>query len=221
MPYVFEDIDLEERPFSQRDVLAITGLTAKTLQNWNDRGIRPGPKQSPGKAGKRRYSGFEVIALGLMKEITELTRLPPSEALRIATEGIAMIKLGLDGEWMERPGPVVTSRDGVPARHTLLVYFHDGKWIARDSFFMPDMFAMLRETTTHLSIPVERIFNKIVQPMATRVYGESYWRDRLLEAPARKLRKLDDDLLEDYGLTRADIEKHIQERRGKRRKKDA
>ncbi len=28
MPYVFEGIDLEERPFSQRDVLAITGLTA-------------------------------------------------------------------------------------------------------------------------------------------------------------------------------------------------
>ena len=42
MPYIIDEIDLEERRFGQADVVAITGLAAKTLQNWNERGLVPG-----------------------------------------------------------------------------------------------------------------------------------------------------------------------------------
>ena len=59
----------------------------------------------------------------------------------------------------------------------------------------------------------------LLSKMATRVHGEGWERKNFLTLPAKQLRDFSDIALEFYGLTREDIEHHIQERRGKRRKK--
>ena len=205
MPYVIEDIDLEERRFGQPDVIAITGLPAKTLQNWNERGLIPGEHQKPRKGGRRLYTGFEVMALGFMAEVTNLTRLPPADALEIARAAIAMITELLDNE---------------KARGSnLLVYFYEGYLNVRDDHPVNIGFDFLRESQTHILVPVERIFHNLLGEMAKRMHGENWEREKILSLPARELRRLPDFTLESVGLTRDDIEKRICERTPRRRKK--
>ena len=209
MPYIIDDIDLEERRFGQADAIAITGLAAKTLQNWNERVLVPGEHQKPRKGGRRRYTGLEVIGLGIMQRVTTLTRLPPADALEIARQAVAMV--------IENFADHGTGKKGL---RTLLVYFHDGQLKVMDDHPVNiRIFDMIREAEIHISIPVDRIWLELVSEMAKRVHGEDWERKKFLTLSAKELRALSDLALEIYGLTREDIEQHIQEHRGKRRKK--
>jgi len=78
-------IDLKTATFTQAQVLElIPELSAKTLQNWNERdilGVRP-----PGRKGKRRqYTGLGVIALKFMADVVVLG-IQPGEACEIAQQ---------------------------------------------------------------------------------------------------------------------------------------
>ena len=209
MSYIINDIDLEERRFGQADAIAITDLTAKTLQNWNERVLVPGEHQKPRKGGRRRYTGFELIGLGIMQRVTSLTRLPPADALEIARQAVAMVMEAFADHWTGKAG-----------LRTLLVYFHDGQLkVVDDHPVSISFFGAIRKAEIHISIPVDRICAQLLSKMATRVHGEDWERKNFLTLPAKQLRDFSDIALEFYGLTREDIEKHIQERRGKRRKK--
>ena len=209
MAYIIDGIDLEERRFGQADAIAITDLTAKTLQNWNERGLVPGEHQRPRKGGRRKYTGLEVIALGIMQRVTTLTRLPPADALEIAQEAIAMVIESFADQW--------TGKKGL---RTLLVYFHDGQLRVTDDHPVNiSFFGMIRKAAIHISIPVDRIWLTLLSEMAKRVHGEDWARKTILTLSAKQLRDLPDDAFEIYDLTRADIEQHIRDRRGKRRKK--
>ncbi len=213
MPHIIDQIDLKERRFGQADVVAITGLTAKTLQNWNERGLVPGDRQRPRKGGRRRYTGFEVIILGIMQRVTTLTRLPPADALEIAREAIAMVIEGLNNN---------ENGTGKIGFQTLLVHFFDGQLLFEDD--RPaniSRFDMIRKADLHIGIPVERVWAALFSKMATRVHGEDWPRENFLNLPAKELRGLSDIAQEFYGLTREDIEEHIKKRRGKRRKSQA
>ena len=213
MPYIIDEIDLEERRFGQADVVAITGLAAKTLQNWNERGLVPGEQQRPRKGHRRRYTGLEVITLGIMHRVTTLTRLPPADALEISQKAVAMVIESLNN---------LETGTGKMGFQTLLVHFFDGELIFEDD--RPaniSRFDMIRKADMHIGIPVERVWAALFSEMATRVHGEDWERKNFLNLPEKELRGLADFALETYGLTREDIEEHIQDRRGKRRKSRA
>lgn len=66
-------IDLRKPRFKQRDVLdLVQGLSAKTLQNWNQRSIFEIVDQFPGRHAKRLYAPIDVIMLTIMVNAAQL-----------------------------------------------------------------------------------------------------------------------------------------------------
>ena len=108
---------------------------------------------------------------------------------------------------------------GKKGLRTLLVYFHDGQLkVIDDHPVNTSFFDAIRKSDIHISIPVDRIWSALFSEMAKRVHGEDWERKNFLKLPAKELRGFSDIALEYYSLSREDIEEHIQDRRGKRRK---
>lgn len=77
-------IALEEPRFTQSQVLQIVpALTARTLQNWIDRGIVETSDRSPGYGNHRRYTALGVVQLAFMASIVELG-MGPGDARELA-----------------------------------------------------------------------------------------------------------------------------------------
>jgi hypothetical protein len=86
MGMTFDRIDLDQPRFIQADVLKLApGLTAKTLQNWNGRGIFKTANPFPGKQAKRKYSAIDVIALNFMLIAANLG-IAPATAHKVALQ---------------------------------------------------------------------------------------------------------------------------------------
>lgn len=66
-------IDLNQPRFTQAQVLKLVPeLSAKDLQNWVSRGVLEVENPSPGRQGKRLYTGAAIVALIFMARITSL-----------------------------------------------------------------------------------------------------------------------------------------------------
>ena len=71
-------------PFvAQAHVLRITGVAAHTLQAWANRRIVDLTVQNPAKGRKRMYSTLDIIAIGVIREMTD-NGVSPSIASEIA-----------------------------------------------------------------------------------------------------------------------------------------
>lgn len=76
--------DLEESRFTQADVLRmIPALKAKTLQNWQSRGILDPDNPAPGKGKRVLYTPVGVVTLAFMADVTRYG-VPPKAASEMA-----------------------------------------------------------------------------------------------------------------------------------------
>ena len=79
-----ERLDLGERQFPQADVLKILPrLSAKSLQNWRNRGIIDIDKAGQGKGKAHLYTGHGIIMLAFMERLVDLG-IPPADAVKMA-----------------------------------------------------------------------------------------------------------------------------------------
>lgn len=67
-------VDIEIPEFTQADVIRITGVSAKTLQNWTDpgRGILRLSQGDVGKGRRRLYSPLDMMAVSLIAHLGAL-----------------------------------------------------------------------------------------------------------------------------------------------------
>lgn len=81
--------------YEQREVLAITGIKAATLQNWANRRIVELEHPNPGRQAKRLYSALDIYKIGFLNEMGRLGLAPfvanqlfeyVEDALRIARD---------------------------------------------------------------------------------------------------------------------------------------
>lgn len=93
-------MDIHETIYLQRDVLAITGLDAATLQNWVNRGLIRLDCPHPGSGQPRRYSLLDAIRLRTMGYMTCLG-VRAAEAARvvevIARDGAGALYFDIPG----------------------------------------------------------------------------------------------------------------------------
>lgn len=81
-----ERIDLDQPRFTQAQVLQLVpALSAKDLQNWVQRGVLEVENPSPGRQGKRLYTGYGIIALAFMAHMTALG-IGPKAAFSMAAQ---------------------------------------------------------------------------------------------------------------------------------------
>lgn len=64
--------DLEVAAYPQQTVLAVTGMSAATLQNWVNRGIIKLAAQNPGRHARRLYSQLDMMRLMTLFELTRV-----------------------------------------------------------------------------------------------------------------------------------------------------
>lgn len=66
--------DIEVPEFTQADVIRITGVSAKTLQNWTDpsREILRLSQDSVGKGRRRLYSALDIMAVAMIAHMSAL-----------------------------------------------------------------------------------------------------------------------------------------------------
>ncbi|MEP2703423.1 MAG: MerR family transcriptional regulator [Roseibium sp.] len=67
-------VDIEVPEYTQADVIRITGVSAKTLQNWTDpsRGILKLSQDGVGKGRRRLYSALDIMAVKLIAQLSAL-----------------------------------------------------------------------------------------------------------------------------------------------------
>lgn len=79
-------LDLTHPQFTQAQVVGITGLAPKTLQNWASRGIIELAEQNPGRQAKRLYSALDIIKLGFISRIVDGSGVSASVASMFADQ---------------------------------------------------------------------------------------------------------------------------------------
>ena len=67
-------VDIEIPEYTQADVIRITAVSAKTLQNWTDpnRGILRLSQDSVGKGRRRLYSALDIMAVTMIAHLSAL-----------------------------------------------------------------------------------------------------------------------------------------------------
>lgn len=67
-------VDIEVSEYTQADVIRITAVSAKTLQNWTDpnRGILRLSQESVGKGRRRLYSALDIMAVTMIAHLSAL-----------------------------------------------------------------------------------------------------------------------------------------------------
>lgn len=67
-------VDIEVPEYTQADVIHITAVSAKTLQNWTDpnRGILRLSQDSVGKGRRRLYSALDIMAVTMIAHLSAL-----------------------------------------------------------------------------------------------------------------------------------------------------
>lgn len=77
--------DLDAESYTQAQILElIPKLKAKSLQNWIARGVIEIHGARPGRQGKLRWSGKDVIALTFMTEMVEIGIAPLEASMMVA-----------------------------------------------------------------------------------------------------------------------------------------
>ena len=124
-----------EPKYEQPAVLAATGLTSATIQNWVNRGTVTLTEQHPGRQAKRRYSEMDVIRIAIMAELVRLGIAPGDAWANASSVTIGIASFGRD---RAAPPP-----EGAP------VEFFLPPWLWPDrSDDAPDEFLVLEPTRT-------------------------------------------------------------------------
>ncbi len=113
-----EPIDLTEPQLTHGEAVEITGVTAKTLNNWTareviDLGIMH-------RTGRRLYSIVDLIQLKIVGELSHMVQMPPAHA---ATVGRYAIKRFLEMARRDEDGKLIYKGPAVEVRHFLIIWF--------------------------------------------------------------------------------------------------
>jgi hypothetical protein len=74
---------LQQLDFTHADLIALTDVRSETIQNWVNRGLMAPTVGSPGRQGKRHYSGTQVAQITVASDLVS-QGFQPSSALLIA-----------------------------------------------------------------------------------------------------------------------------------------
>lgn len=75
-------VDLTAPTFTHGEAVEITGISAKSLQNWLARGIISVGEMH--RTGRRLYSVFDLVEITALYELTNMAMIPPGNAASIA-----------------------------------------------------------------------------------------------------------------------------------------
>lgn len=119
-------MDLLERSFSPSEVAQATGVKAKTISSWADRGLIVGHKSGgSGKGSHRRHSWFNVMEVACATALMEAGVRAPADAFKAAMHfahvGSGASGWGEEGATLYRPA----RQPGLPHHwgdgHSLLI----------------------------------------------------------------------------------------------------
>lgn len=99
-------IDLQQPRFTQAEALRLVSeLTTRTMQNWAQRGLLEElDTANPGKGAVRLYSGLGIVALRLMRTLTDLHIAPRAARNLVGGMGHAVLELHRSYPTQERNG---------------------------------------------------------------------------------------------------------------------
>ncbi|MTI43879.1 MerR-like DNA binding protein [Roseibium hamelinense] len=157
-------VDIEIPEFTQADVIRITGVSAKTLQNWTDpnRGILRLSQDGVGKGRRRLYSALDIMAVTMIAHLSALGVSPNlvsqlfykpgakvGDWLRVAAEN-------LDKEYI---GRIVFDADGLFAN--LISSPEDNERFAYGDDWARDRMAFIQVSLTRIASYVAHGINDI------------------------------------------------------------
>ena len=121
MTFGDKPFDMAEPTFTHGEVVEITGVPSKTLNNWTQREVID--LGTMHRTGRRLYSVFDLIELKVIGELVEMVNMPPAQASTAA-------------KWARSRAFDITARDAnggllykgqkQERRHFLEIWFENG-----------------------------------------------------------------------------------------------
>lgn len=155
MDFGDQPINLDEPQLVFSEAVEVTGIPAKTLNNWTQREVvNIGTMH---RTGRRLYSIFDLVELAIVLELSTVVMMPPAQAA--AAAGWAR-KRGFEMTERDAAGKLKHKGTAVSPRHFLLIWF-DGNghkikheigddWLTKHSMQHPYVVVPLDEIITRI-----------------------------------------------------------------------